>query len=591
MTTAQKTIRFYWRHARRYPKYLIGLFIAVPITIFLQFLPSLIAAKAMDRLTAGDFDANNIWNSFSTEILLYTLVALIGGIVAWRVVVVLIWKLEALVARNINREAFDHLMLMSASFHANRFGGSLVSQVGKLSGSYIRFADTTVFTTVPLILTFAYTAIILTPLTPLYVLALLAFSIIFIAATVFVAKRVRKLNTAEADAQNKQTGYLADAITNVMAVKSFAAGDIERKRFHKATEHSRQATMALMRRVVRQDMFFGSITSAITIISFIAAIIGVAIFKAEISLVFLVVNYTGLVIRSLWEFCHSAMRNYNRSFGDAEAMMEIFEVTPDVQDAANPQKLRVTKGAITLQDLDFRHIDAGDDTLLFDKLNFNIAAGEKVGLVGHSGSGKTTLTKLLLRFADATGGQIAIDDQSIADISQDDLRRAIAYVPQEPMLFHRSIFDNIAYGQPKASKAQVERAAKLAHAAEFIDKLPQKYETLVGERGVKLSGGQRQRIAIARAMLKNAPILVLDEATSALDSESERLIQSALWELMKGRTAIVIAHRLSTIQRMDRIIVLEDGKIIEQGTHKELLANKGVYAGLWEHQSGGFIEE
>ncbi|HET6924283.1 MAG TPA: ATP-binding cassette domain-containing protein, partial [Candidatus Saccharimonadales bacterium] len=199
--------------------------------------------------------------------------------------------------------------------------------------------------------------------------------------------------------------------------------------------------------------------------------------------------------------------------------------------------------------------------------------------------------RLLLRFSDIQSGTIRIDGQDISKITQDDLRRSIAYVPQEPLLFHRSISENIRYGNPEADQQTIEAVARMAHAHEFIATLPQGYETLVGERGVKLSGGQRQRIAIARAMLKNAPILLLDEATSALDSESEVLIQEALWKLMEGRTAVVIAHRLSTIQKMDRIIVLDGGKIIEEGSHKDLLQLHGTYAKLWAHQSGGFMDE
>jgi len=212
-------------------------------------------------------------------------------------------------------------------------------------------------------------------------------------------------------------------------------------------------------------------------------------------------------------------------------------------------------------------------------------------LVGHSGGGKTTITMLLLRFMDINDGEILIDGQNIAHVKQTELRQAIAYVPQDPALFHRSLADNIRYGRLKATDAEVRKASRLAHAEEFIGGLKDGYETLVGERGVKLSGGQRQRIAIARAMVKDAPILVLDEATSALDSESEKLIQDALWKLMEGRTTIAIAHRLSTIQRMDRIVVLDEGKIVEQGSHKELLEADGIYARLWAHQSGGFLEE
>jgi ATP-binding cassette subfamily B protein len=270
-------------------------------------------------------------------------------------------------------------------------------------------------------------------------------------------------------------------------------------------------------------------------------------------------------------------------------MVQILSIEPEVKDPSKPEKSRIKKGQLQFDDVKFQH--EGSDEAIFDGFSLEIMAGEKVGLVGHSGSGKTTFTRLLLRLSDIDDGQILIDGQNIAKVTQDDLRRSIAYVPQEPLLFHRTIAENISYGKPSASDAEIRKAARDANAAEFIDKLPNGYETLVGERGVKLSGGQRQRIAVARAMLKDAPILVLDEATSALDSESERLIQDALWRLMQGRTAIVIAHRLSTVQRLDRIVVLDDGQIVEQGTHKQLLKTDGTYARLWAHQSGGFLED
>jgi ATP-binding cassette subfamily B protein len=222
--------------------------------------------------------------------------------------------------------------------------------------------------------------------------------------------------------------------------------------------------------------------------------------------------------------------------------------------------------------------------------SLDIKPGEKVGLVGYSGSGKTTLTKLLLRFIDVTSGKIVINGVNIRDIRQSALRDVIAYVPQEPLLFHRSIGENISYGKPNASQKELLRAAKTANVDEFVKQLPSDYETLVGERGIRLSGGQRQRVAIARAVLKSSPILVLDEATSALDSESEKYIQTALWKLMEGRTALVIAHRLSTIRRMDRIVVMNKGQIVQEGTHKQLLKDKnGIYAKLWSHQSDGYI--
>jgi ATP-binding cassette subfamily B protein len=228
--------------------------------------------------------------------------------------------------------------------------------------------------------------------------------------------------------------------------------------------------------------------------------------------------------------------------------------------------------------------------VLFDGLDLEVPDGAKVGLVGRSGGGKSTLTQLLLRMTDVQGGTIRIGGQDIARLRQADLRSLIAYVPQEPAMFHRTLRENIVFARPSATEAEVQAAARAAHVTEFAEGLPDGFDTLVGERGVKLSGGQRQRVALARAILRDAPVLLLDEATSALDSESEVLIQQALWRIMEGRTALVVAHRLSTVARMDRLIVMDRGRVIEQGRHEELLARQGVYARLWRHQSGGFLD-
>jgi ATP-binding cassette subfamily B protein len=340
---------------------------------------------------------------------------------------------------------------------------------------------------------------------------------------------------------------------------------------------------------VKRDVFASSVTTLVQVMTLIIAVVAVVAKNSNVATVYLMLSYSAMIADRLWEFSSNVIRNYNRSIGDAQEAVATLNTEPAVQDLTRPEKLRIHKGVVDFNNVTFAHTGANDS--IFENFSIQIASGEKIGLVGHSGSGKTTFTRLLLRFSDIDDGEILIDDQNIAAIKQNDLRSKIAYVPQEPLLFHRSISENIAYGNTDASDPEIKKAARDAHAAEFIDKLPRRYDTLVGERGVKLSGGQRQRIAIARAMIKNAPILVLDEATSALDSESEKLIQDALWKLMEGRTAIVIAHRLSTIQRMDRIVVLQDGKIVEQGSHKELLAAKGTYANLWAHQSGGFLED
>lgn len=585
-------IRFFLRQQSRYRGRLAGMILLHPLAILFQrFLPALLIADILNRLSEHDFTKSDPWGSFGSSVMAVILLEILGGIVLWRITIYFNWSLENYVVRDINQKVFDHLMRLSSAFHANHFGGSLVSQTSKLANAYVRFTDTTVFNLLGLFWAVVFTSVLLITRVPLFVAGLLTLTVIYVLCTLLLSKHIRRLNRIEADRSNEQTGHLADAVTNVMAVKSFASAQTESKRFAVISEKTRLAGDKLMLATLKQEAFFGGISTGLNALSLLIAVASVVMFDANIAVVFLVVNYTADILNRLWEFSTMAVRNYNRAFGDAQAMVETLAIEPTIKDPVQPEEPRISKGHIRFEDMSFTHPDSRQDETLFSHLDLEIKASEKIGLVGHSGSGKTTLTKLLLRFNDIDDGRILIDGQNIARITQDDLRRHIAYVPQEPLLFHRSIRENIAYGKPTATDEEVRAAARKAHALEFIDKLPNQLDTLVGERGVKLSGGQRQRIAIARAILKDAPILVLDEATSALDSESEKLIQAALWELMKGRTTIVIAHRLSTIQKMDRIIVLQEGKIVEQGSHPDLVKKKGRYAQLWAHQSGGFLED
>ncbi len=584
-------LKTYFRFAWRYKGYFIGTLISTPIAnISLRIIPPLIVASVLNRLTNHDFIDGKAWESFSNDLIWYGLISIFGGVIMWRLVIYLIWKLESFVQRDLYRAMFDKFSELDTNFHANNFGGSLVSQTSKLVGAYVRVQDVMVFQIYLMLVAYTTISIIMWPKSHVFVFGIWLFSLLFISVSMIISIKVRKLATAEANAQNKTTGQLADAITNVLTIKSFAGRQYENHRFAKTTENSRQKTVDLMWGTTWRDLFSSSVTSGISIMALVIAVFAVVKYKADIGLVFLMFTYTADITERLWEFSSQALRNYNRAIGDAQEGVKTLLTKPLVEDKKDPKLLPNNASDIEFSDMTFAH-EKVDGHNLFEDFNLKIEPNTRVGLVGHSGSGKTTLVRLLMRYMDIDNGQIKIGGQNIAKVSQDNLRKNIAYVPQEPLLFHRSLAENISYGKQDATQADIEKAAEMANAHEFIQELSKGYETLVGERGVKLSGGQRQRVAIARAMLKNAPILVLDEATSALDSESEVLIQDALWKLMQNKTAIVIAHRLSTVQKLDRIIVLDKGRIVEDGSHNELLKKNGTYAKLWAHQSGGFLED
>lgn len=590
-STANQTLATYWHYMRRYPRKLVGIAISVPIaTLLNNYIPAIIMAGVLNRLATGDFVPGKIWESFGWALVAYGTISLIGGPICMRIVDFFNWTLEGNTQRDMANAIYKHMVDQDADFHANRFGGSLVSQTSKFLGAYIRMVDTLMFQVIPMFSGVIFASIILARRAPFFVIVLLIVTAVYVTVSIIVTRKVRYFGRAHSEAESTQTGYLADSIANVMAIKSFAHDTQEETAFGKRTNATRKKLMELFIAVQRQMLVFSGLSSLMMTLSLIIAVVSVMTFGANIATVFLIINYTVLITTQLFAFSNQSLRTFNRAFGDAAEMTEILALKPKITDPEKPEKVTIKDGAIDFNNVQF-HYEDDKNSPLFKGLNLNIKPGEKVGLVGHSGGGKTTITKLLLRFMDIQGGTILIDDQDITAITQNDLRAHIAYVPQEPLLFHRTLLENIRYGKQDATEAEVMAAAKMAHADEFIKSLPKGYGTLVGERGVKLSGGQRQRVAIARAMLKDAPILVLDEATSALDSESEKLIQDALWKLMEGRTSIVIAHRLSTIQHMDRIVVLDKGTIVEEDSHKELIKKNGLYAKLWAHQSGGFIEE
>ena len=590
MTTTKFTLKIYWNHAKKYKSKLLTLY---PLMVIAQLAEDvaapIIVSGILTKLAQNntqDLALSKIW----PLLLLITALELTGHLL-WNVVVRLFWRTQDAIMRDLSLTVYKHLTDMSYRFYSERFAGSLVSQTNKFVGSFERLTDPLTWNVFKLIIAFISTSVILAPKAPSVVIAMLVITAVYIPVVWNFRKKQIPYNKRWASAETRRTGQLADGFSNIMAIKSFANERFEEKRMEERSHEVHERSMDTMKINMSQELVSGALQRSINISVIIVSVLLAVNGKLQVGTIYLALTFTTAILRRLWDL-NNTFRQFTRVFGDAGDMAEILQITPEIADPVNPVKFRAKDGSISFKDVTFWYPDRSKSDILFDNVSFNIKKGEHVGLVGPSGGGKTTITKLLLRFMDIQDGTIAIDDQDITKITQADLRRSITYVPQEPLLFHRSISENIAYGNNFASKELVEAAAKKAHAHDFIMKLSDGYDTLVGERGVKLSGGQKQRIAIARSLIKNAPILLLDEATSALDSESEALIQDALWKLMQNKTAIVIAHRLSTIQKMDRIIVLDDGKIAEEGSHAELIKNKkGLYSKLWAHQSGGFLQD
>ncbi len=583
---SKQILALFWQASRPYKWRRNFLLITAALNFLVAlFVIPLIIAAFLDLVQNNQLTDSTVWWLIGG----YAMAQLWSEVIGWRVVLFLIWTFETAMQRDISAKIFDKITNQTMFFHANKFGGSLVSQTNKLTGSMERFWDNIIWSVFPVVISIVGSVTILWFIFWQYALFLAILSIGFGVAVFFGSRHMAKLNEKEAEASNKISGRLADAFSNVLAVKSSSAEKRELADFQKTVGSWRESSLDLMRAFLKASTVYSSISGLIRIGALAFAVVAAQHNFISIAAIYLIVTYTASVAHNLWNM-NGIMRTYNRIIGDSQAMVEILNTPTNLIDQTSDE-LTVARGEIIMRDVTFTH-DEGEGATLFHDFSLTVQPGEKVGLVGSSGSGKTTLTKLLLRFADIDSGEITVDGQNIAKVTQASLRSQIAYVPQEPLLFHRSVRENIAYAKPDATDAEIEAAAKKAGAYDFIIKLKDGFDTLVGERGVKLSGGQRQRIAIARAILKDAPILILDEATSALDSESEALIQKSLETLMKGRTSIVIAHRLSTIAKLDRIIVLENGRIVEDGSHDQLLTKKrGVYAKLWSRQSGGFIEE
>ncbi len=583
--SGKSVTRIYFRHVRKHPLLLSVAFLSVVGIQITNLAAPWYLRQFFNTLAQNHPDATVVSG-------LVALVVTVGLIyfAEWilrRIQDYSIVSLESRVMTDLFSSTFQYLIGHSYNFFISRFAGSLTHRVSKFSRAFEIIFDAIILQFFPTFLFVAGAVSVLYVRNHTLGIALGLWAVVFIAFQLYVAKLRQPVRAQRAEADTRVTGALADTISNHPTVVLFSGEKHERQLFTGVVDAWRKATL-------KSWFADNAIWSGV----------GMFMLAIEVGLLYGATVYWGRGLLTVGDFVliqayllttfdrlvsiNRELRRFFDAFADSSEMAYMLDLPHGVQDIPLASALTVQSGAIAFTGV---HFAFHDGKSVLQDFNLSIQARERVALVGPSGAGKSTLTKLLLRFFDIDRGSISIDGQDISRVKQESLRDAISFVPQEPVLFHRSLMENIRYGRRDATDAEVIDAAQKSHCHEFISALPETYNTFVGERGVKLSGGERQRVAIARAILKNAPILVLDEATSSLDSESEALIQDALEVLMRGKTVVVIAHRLSTIMKMDRIVVVDGGRIIAEGTHHELLASGGLYKKLWSIQAGGFLAE
>lgn len=585
-TLSLPVFRYYFAAAKRYPVTLALVFIGNLIIQGAGLAAPLYLQKFVNLLAHGTPNALAISMLFA-PLAIFAAINFIGWI-GQRVQMLSVMRIEANVMVDLSNQAFGNLLQHSHDFFISNFAGTLTRRVNRYARAFENILDISVFSFFSTAVFGIGVTIVLMQRNVYLGIALLVWVAVFITIQLIMVRIRRPLRAKRAEEDSKMSGTLSDAVSNQSTISTFASFAQEQGLFGAAVARWKAALL----RSWYADALIFAIQGLLAILIEFGLLAG-GIFLWERGLmtvgdfVLIQIYVIGLMDR-IWNLGNSMRRLYD-ALSDAYEMVAILETPFGVRDEPGAEPLVVTEGKIELRDVRF---EFNANVAVLKDFNLTITAHEKVALVGPSGAGKSTITKLLLRFYDVTSGGIYIDGQNIAQVTQQSLRRNIAYVPQEPVLFHRSLMDNIRYGRPDATDEEVIDAAKKARCHDFITRFPEGYGTHVGERGIKLSGGERQRVAIARAILKNAPILVLDEATSSLDSESEHLIQEALKILMEGKTVIVIAHRLSTIMSMDRIVVIEQGSIAATGTHAELLdQDGGLYQKLWSIQAGSFLAD
>ncbi len=573
---------FLFNAAKPFKFYLaLHLFVVVYNAIDLSLWPY-ISKLLINKLTATE-PQNIILEAWPLALMLIIFTVLPGFV--WRLADYSWMYLKPLMRKKITTEAMAYVMQHSHSFFQNNFSGSLASKVRDLSSRAPEMLGRALYSFLNVILSLLIAFVALLSIHKFFAFGLIMWAALFIFMAVRASKTINPLSIAVAHQQTVIVGNLVDILSNISNVRFFNGRRTEINKISllqdEYTERHKSRNSFLIKFYLLHSITFSSYF-AVCIAALIWLYSRNLVTLGDFLMLFTINNW---IIHLMWTAANE-MNGFLEDVGTISQALQIINQPLQIKDAPGAKDLAVTRGKIEFQNVVFSY---GKDSspLFFDK-NIIINPGGKIGLVGHSGGGKTTFINLILRFFDLNKGRILIDGQDISQVTQESLRASIAAIPQDPSLFHRTLLENISYGT-NASKAEIIEAAKKAHAHAFIEKLPYGYQSLVGERGVKLSGGQRQRIAMARAFLKNSPILILDEATSQLDSITEMLIQESLENLMQGKTAIVVAHRLSTLRNMDRILVFEAGKIIEDGSHQELIGLGGAYKKLWDSQIGGFI--
>lgn len=582
-TFTKQTFAYYFKHAQEYRATFLVIFIFVILASAANVLGPVYYKKFFDLLTTTGPAATM---AQFTEVLLIILAIKLFGWLCWRILSFTSSYFQTHVMADLFNSCFAYLHKHSVSFFNNNFAGSLVKKVNRFVYSFGSIMEVFIWNLIPSIVNVALIVYILAQRQIWVGMAVLAWVILFCVINFFFSRYKLKYDIRRSALDSKVSGVLADTISNQLNIKLFNGYLRENNAFRKITGQLQ---------AIRQFSWnLTNIFDAVQTLMMMGLELGLMFYALKlwqagsvtIGDFVLIQTYLINMFDRLWDFGR-IIRYYYEAMADAQEMTEVLETPHEIIDIAKVKQLKVEAGKIEFSDVSFSY---NQTRRVIKDFDLTIRPKEKVAIVGPSGGGKSTIASILLRQHDLTKGQILVDGQNINQVSQESLWSNIGLVNQDPVLFHRSLSENIAYGLWGANREQVIKAAKLAHAHEFIKSFTEGYETFVGERGVRLSGGERQRVAIARAIIKDAPILVLDEATSSLDSQSEELIQKALANLMKDKTVIVIAHRLSTIMKMDRIVVVDQGKIIESGSHQELLKKRdGFYKRLWSKQVGGFI--